>query len=151
MPFKKDFLWGGAVSANQCEGAWNVDGKGISCADICTGGTHTQPKRITPVLEEGTFYPSHEAIDFYHHYKEDIALLAEMGFKVFRFSVNWTRIFPTGEEEEPNERGLEFYDKVIDQCLKYHIEPLITLSHYEVPLALTKKYNGWASREMIAL
>ena len=151
MPFKKDFLWGGAVSANQCEGAWNVDGKGISCADICTGGTHTQPKRITPVLEEGTFYSSHEAIDFYHHYKEDIALLAEMGFKVFRFSVNWTRIFPTGEEEEPNERGLEFYDKVIDQCLKYHIEPLITLSHYEVPLALTKKYNGWASREMIAL
>ncbi|MBB5266226.1 6-phospho-beta-glucosidase [Catenibacillus scindens] len=151
MPFKKDFLWGGAVSANQCEGAWNVDGKGISCADICTGGTHTQPKRITPVLEEGTFYPSHEAIDFYHHYKEDIALLAEMGFKVFRFSVNWTRIFPTGEEEEPNERGLEFYDKVIDQCLKYHIEPLITLSHYEVPLALTQKYNGWASREMIAL
>ena len=149
MPFRKDFLWGGAVAANQCEGAWNIDGKGISCADICTGGTHTQPKRITPVLEEGTFYPSHEAIDFYHHYKEDIALFAEMGFKVFRFSINWTRIFPTGEEAEPNEKGLEFYDHVIDECLKYHIEPLITLSHYEVPLALTEKYNGWASREMI--
>ena len=151
MPFKKDFLWGGAVAANQCEGAWNVDGKGISCADICTGGTHTRPKRITPVLEEGTFYPSHEAIDFYHHYKEDIALFAEMGFKVFRFSVNWTRIFPTGEEKEPNEKGLEFYDRVIDECREYQIEPLITLSHYEVPFALTQKYNGWASRELIDL
>ncbi len=151
MPFKKDFLWGGAVAANQCEGAWNVDGKGTSCADICTGGTHTRPKRITPVLEEGTFYPSHEAIDFYHHYKEDIALFAEMGFKVFRFSVNWTRIFPTGEEKEPNEKGLEFYDRVIDECRKYQIEPLITLSHYEVPFALTQKYNGWASRELIDL
>lgn len=151
MPFKKDFLWGGAVAVNQCEGAWNVDGKGISCADICTGGTHTRPKRITPVLEEGTFYPSHEAIDFYHHYKEDIALFAEMGFKVFRFSVNWTRIFPTGEEKEPNEKGLEFYDRVIDECRKYQIEPLITLSHYEVPFALTQKYNGWASRELIDL
>ena len=85
--FPKGFLWGGATAANQCEGAWNVDGKGISCADICTGGSYKQAKRITPVLEEGTFYPSHEAIDFYHHYKEDIALFAEMGFKVFRFSI----------------------------------------------------------------
>lgn len=151
MPFKKDFLWGGAVAANQCEGAWNVDGKGISCADICTGGTHTQPKRITPELEAGTFYPSHEAIDFYHHYKEDIALFAEMGFKVFRFSINWTRIFSTGEEKEPNEKGLEFYDCVIDECRRHQIEPLITISHYEVPFALTKKYNGWASRKMIDL
>ena len=149
MPFKKDFLWGGATAANQCEGAWNVDGKGISCADICTGGSYKQAKRITPVLEEGTFYPSHEAIDFYHHYKEDIALFAEMGFKVFRFSIAWTRIFPTGEEETPNEKGLQFYDNVIDECLKYNIEPLITISHYEVPFALTQKYNGWASREMI--
>ena len=149
MPFKKDFLWGGATAANQCEGAWNVDGKGISCADICTGGSYKQAKRITPILEEGTFYPSHEAIDFYHHYKEDIALFAEMGFKVFRFSIAWTRIFPTGEEETPNEKGLQFYDNVIDECLKYNIEPLITISHYEVPFALTQKYNGWASREMI--
>lgn len=100
-------------------------------------------------MEKDTFYPSHEAINFYHHYREDIALFAEMGFKVFRFSINWTRIFPTGEESEPNEKGLEFYDRVIDECLKHHIEPLITISHYEVPLALTKKYNGWASREMI--
>ncbi len=149
MAFKEGFLWGGATAANQFEGGWQEGGKGISCADICTGGTHTTPKRITPVLEPGTFYPSHEAIDFYHRYKEDIALFAEMGFKVFRFSIAWTRIFPTGEEAEPNEAGLQFYDNVIDECLKYGIEPLITISHYEVPFALTQKYNGWASREMI--
>lgn len=149
MAFDKDFLWGGAVAANQCEGAWNVDGKGVSCADICTGGTHTVPKRITPVLEEGTFYPSHEAIDFYHHYKEDIALFAEMGFRIFRFSIAWTRIFPTGEETKPNEAGLQFYDNVIEECLKHDIEPLITISHYEMPFALTQKYNGWSDRRVI--
>lgn len=148
---KSDFLWGGAVAANQCEGAWNTDGKGISDADICTGGSSTKSKRITGTIEEGTFYPSHEAIDFYHHYKEDIALFAEMGFKCFRFSIAWTRIFPTGLEEEPNEAGLKFYDGVIDECLKHHIEPLITISHYEMPYALTEKYNGWASRECIDL
>lgn len=151
MPFRSDFLWGGATAANQCEGAWDVDGKGISCSDICTGGSHKQAKRITPVLEEGTLYPSHEAIDFYHHYKEDIALFAEMGFKVYRFSINWTRIYPTGEEETPNEKGLEFYDRVIDELRKYGIEPLITISHYELPFALTEKYNGWASRKLIDL
>lgn len=149
MSFRSDFLWGGATAANQFEGAWNVDGKGVSCADICTGGSHTQAKRITPVLEEGTFYPSHDAIDFYHHYKEDIALFAEMGFKVFRFSIAWTRIYPTGLEAEPNEQGLAFYDRVIDECRKYNIEPLITISHYEVPFALTQKFNAWESREMI--
>lgn len=147
--FPENFLWGGAVAANQCEGAWNVDGKGVSCSDICTTGNVNTPKRITPVLEEGTLYPSHEAIDFYHHYKEDIKLFAEMGFKIFRFSINWTRIYPTGEEECPNEKGLQFYDNVIEECLKYNIEPLITISHYEVPFVLTKKYNGWASRKMI--
>ncbi|MEG2245299.1 MAG: family 1 glycosylhydrolase, partial [Erysipelotrichaceae bacterium] len=110
MTFKQGFLWGGATAANQFEGGWREGGKGVSCADICTGGTKTTPKRITPVLEEGTFYPSHEAIDFYHHYKEDIALFAQMGFKVFRFSIAWTRIFPTGEETSPNEEGLAFYD-----------------------------------------
>ncbi|MFV0395361.1 MAG: glycoside hydrolase family 1 protein [Coprobacillaceae bacterium] len=149
MAFPKGFLWGGAIAANQAEGAWNVDGKGIACPDICTGGTHSQSKRITPELEEGTFYPSHEAIDFYHHYKEDIALFAEMGYKTFRFSIAWTRIYPTGEEAEPNEAGLKFYENVIDECLKYGIEPLITISHYEIPYHLTKKYNGWASRELI--
>lgn len=149
MGFKKDFLWGGATAANQLEGGWQEGGKGVGCPDICTGGSHTRSKRITPVLEEGTFYPSHEAVDFYHRYKEDIALFAEMGFKVYRFSIAWSRIFPTGEEEAANEAGLAFYESVIDECLKYGIEPLITISHYEVPFALTQKYNGWASREMI--
>ena len=149
MSFPKNFLWGGATAANQCEGAWDEDGKGISVADICTGGKYGQSKRITPVLEEGTFYPSHLAIDHYHRYKEDIALFAEMGFKVYRFSIAWTRIFPNGDETEPNEAGLKHYDDVIDECLKYGIEPLITISHYEVPFGLTKKCNSWASREMI--
>lgn len=148
---KDDFLWGGAVAANQCEGAWDVDGKGISDSDICTGGSHARSKRITRTIEEGTFYPSQEAIDFYHHYREDIALFAEMGFKCFRFSIAWTRIFPTGMEDEPNEAGLKFYDGVIDECLKHDIEPLITISHYEMPYALTEKYNGWSSRECIDL
>ena len=149
MGFRKDFLWGGATAANQFEGAWNIDGKGPSCADMCTGGSHTRSKRITREIEEGTFYPSHEAIDFYHRYKEDIALFAEMGFKVFRFSIGWSRIFPNGDDAMPNEAGLQFYDNVINECLRYGIEPLITISHYEVPFALCKKYNGWASREMI--
>ncbi len=146
---RKDFLWGGATAANQFEGAWDVDGKGASCSDMCTNGSHTVPKKITRTIEEGVLYPSHEAIDFYHHYKEDIALFAEMGFKVFRLSVNWTRIFPTGMEEEPNEAGLAFYDSVFDECRKYKIEPLVTISHYELPYALTQKYNGWAARECI--
>ena len=151
MAFRSDFLWGGATAANQYEGAWNVDGKGPSCSDMCTSGSHTQSKRITREFEEGTLYPSREATDFYHHYKEDIALFAEMGFKVFRMSINWTRIFPTGMEEEPNEAGLAFYDRVFDECAKYGIEPLVTISHYEMPFALTKAYNGWAGRECIDL
>lgn len=147
--FRKDFLWGGATAANQFEGAWNVDGKGAAVSDMCTNGSHTSPKRITPVFEEGTLYPSHEAIDFYHHYEEDIALFAEMGFKVFRLSIAWTRIFPTGMETEPNEAGLSFYDRVLDTCKKYGIEPLVTISHYEMPYALIEKYNGWEGRECI--
>ena len=149
--FAENFLWGGAVAANQCEGAWDEAGKGIADPDVCTGGSHARSKRITRTIEPETFYPSHEAIDFYHHYKEDIALFAEMGFKVFRFSIAWTRIFPTGMEAEPNEAGLEFYDRVIDECLNHGMEPLITISHYEMPFALTEKYNGWASRECIGL
>ncbi|HIY21984.1 MAG TPA: 6-phospho-beta-glucosidase [Candidatus Flavonifractor merdigallinarum] len=151
MAFSKDFLWGGATAANQFEGAWNVDGKGPSVSDMCTNGSHATPKRITATLEPNTLYPSHEAIDFYHHYEEDIALFAEMGFNCFRMSINWTRIFPTGEEETPNEAGLAFYDKVFDCCLSHHIEPLVTISHYEMPYALVEKYNGWEGRECIAL
>lgn len=147
--FRNDFLWGGATAANQFEGAWNVDGKGPSDADMCTNGTHTTPKKITRTIEPGLFYPSHEAIDFYHYYKEDIALFAEMGFKTFRLSIAWTRIFPTGMETEPNEAGLQFYDNVFDECRKYNIEPLVTISHYEMPFELTKKYNGWSGRECI--
>lgn len=146
---RKDFLWGGATAANQFEGAWDVDGKGPSTSDMCTNGTRTNPKRVTTTIEPDTLYPSHEAIDFYHHYEEDIALFAEMGFKCFRMSINWTRIFPTGMEEQPNEKGLEFYDKVFDCCRKHNIEPLVTISHYEMPYALVEKCNGWEGRECI--
>ncbi len=146
---REDFLWGGATAANQYEGAWDVDGKGPSVSDMCTNGSQTTPKRFTPVFEEGTLYPSREATDFYHHYKEDIALAAEMGFKCFRMSINWTRIFPTGMEQEPNEAGLIFYDNVFDELKKYGIEPLVTISHYEIPYGLIDTYNGWYSREVI--
>lgn len=146
---KKEFLWGGATAANQVEGAWNKDGKGPSTADLMTGGTHDQSRRITPILEEGAYYPSHEAIDFYGRYKEDIKLFAEMGFKTFRMSINWSRIFPNGDETKPNEAGLKFYDNVFDELKKYNIEPFVTISHYETPFGLTKKYNGWVSREVI--
>lgn len=147
--FPEGFLWGGATAANQCEGAYNEGGKGLSTADILTSGSRTAPRRITPVLEEGTYYPSHEAIDFYHRYKEDIKLFAEMGFKVFRMSIAWTRIFPNGDDAEPNEEGLKFYDNVFAELKKYNIEPLVTISHYEAPYNLTKKYNGWADRKVI--
>ena len=147
--FRDDFLWGGACAANQFEGAWDVDGKGPSVPDMCTNGSHTSPKWVTTGIRPDRLYPSHEAIDFYHHYEEDIALFAEMGFKTFRTSINWTRIFPNGWETEPNEKGLEFYDRVFDCCKKHGIEPLVTISHYELPYALVEKYNGWASRELI--
>ena len=149
MKLRKDFLWGGATAANQFEGAWNVDGKGESVSDHCTNGSHTVPKRVTVNIEPDTLYPSHEAIDFYRHYEEDIALFAEMGFKCFRMSINWTRIFPTGMESEPNEAGLAFYDRVFDCCKKHGIEPLVTISHYEMPYALVEKCNGWEGREAI--
>jgi 6-phospho-beta-glucosidase len=147
--FPKDFLWGGATAANQFEGGYREGGKGLSTADVMTGGTHTTPRKITKELEEGTYYPSHEAIDFFHHYKEDIKLFAEMGFKTFRLSISWTRVFPNGDELEPNEEGLKFYDDVFAELKKYNIEPLVTISHYEAPFGLTKKYNGWAGREVI--
>lgn len=149
MSLPKDFLWGGATAANQFEGGYREGGKGLSTADVMTGGTHTTPRRITAKSEEGTYYPSHEAIDFYHNYKEDIRLFAEMGFKVFRMSINWTRIFPNGDELEANEEGLKFYDDVFAELKKYNIEPLVTISHYEMPFGLVQKYNGWSSREVI--
>ncbi len=148
--FSDNFLWGGAIAANQCEGAWNADGKGVSVADVLTSGTHMEPRRITPDIDlEKYYYPSHEAVDFYHRYKEDIALCAEMGFKVFRLSINWTRIFPKGDENEPNELGLAYYDHVFQELKKYNIEPLVTIYHNENPFYLTGKCNGWESRECI--
>ena len=149
MSFRKDFLWGGAVAAHQLEGAYNVDGKGLSIVDVVTAGTREKKRRITDGIVSGEYYPNHEAIDFYHHYKEDIKLFAEMGFKCFRTSIAWSRIFPNGDETEPNEAGLQFYDKLFDECLKYGIQPVITLSHFEMPLHLVKKYGGWRSRRLI--
>ena len=146
----ENFLWGGATAANQYEGGWAEDGRGPSIADILTGGSVDKERRLTvPEPVDTEFYPNHEATDFYHHYKEDIALFGEMGFKVYRFSVSWSRIFPLGDEEMPNEKGLAFYDKVIDELEKYGIEPLITISHYENPLHLSLAYGGWKNRKLI--
>ena len=145
----EDFLWGGAVAAHQVEGAWDADGKGVSVVDVLTAGAHGVDRRITDGIQDGCYYPNHEGIDFYHHYKEDIKLFAEMGFKCFRTSIAWTRIFPNGDEEEPNEAGLKFYDDLFDELLKYHIEPVVTLSHFEMPYHLVKEYGGWKNRKVI--
>ena len=144
MKFPKEFLWGGATAANQCEGAWNEDGKGASIQDYMPHGIMQGPSEV---IDKHNL--KLEGIDLYHHYKEDIALFAEMGFKVYRMSIAWSRIFPNGDDEKPNEKGLEFYDNVFDECKKYGIEPLVTLSHYETPYHLAKKYDGWRSRDLI--
>lgn len=148
--FPDNFLWGGATAANQYEGGWNLDGRGMSIDDVITGGSVDKEREITlPKPLPGVYYPNHEATDFYHHYKEDIKLFAEMGFKIYRFSISWSRIFPNGDEKEPNKKGLEFYDRVIDELRKYNIEPLVTISHYENPLNLSLKYGGWKNRKLI--
>ena len=149
MALPKGFLWGGAVAAHQLEGAWNVGGKGPSVADVMTVGAPGVERGITDGIIEGENYPNHEAIDFYHRYKEDIALLAGMGFKCFRTSIAWTRIFPQGDEAEPNEEGLKFYDDLFDEMHKYGMEPVVTLSHFEIPLHLANEYGGWRNRRMI--
>lgn len=151
---KKKFLWGGAVAGAQCEGAYDEDGKGLSMADILPVG-----KERIRFMRDGAYalahrheehyYPARTAIDFYHTYREDIALLAEMGIQVFRFSITWSRIFPQGDEEKPNEKGLVFYDNVIEECLRHGIEPLITIDHFDTPLGLIQKYGGWRSRKLI--
>ena len=146
---RKDFLWGGAVAANQLEGGWNKGGKGVSVIDVMTAGANGVPREITDGVIPGKNYPNHEAIDFYGHYKEDIKLFAEMGFKCFRTSIAWTRIFPNGDDEQPNEEGLQFYDDMFDELLKYGIEPVITLSHFEMPYHLAKEYGGWVNRKVI--
>jgi len=147
--FPTDFLWGGAVAAHQVEGAWNEDGKGPSIVDVLSKGAHGVDRHITDTIQSNTLYPNHDAVDFYHHYKDDIALFAEMGFKCFRTSIAWTRIFPKGDETLPNEAGLQFYDQLFDELLKYNIEPVITLSHFEMPLHLVKEYGGWTNRNVI--
>ena len=142
--FPKDFLWGGAVAANQLEGAYNEDGKGLSIQDVMPHGI--RGARTAEPTEDNMKLVG---IDFYHRYKEDIKLFAEMGFKVFRTSIAWSRIFPMGDETEPNEKGLQFYDDLFDECHKYGIEPLVTISHYETPLHLAEEYDGWVNRKMI--
>ena len=151
MSFRKNFLWGGAISASQAEGAFDTDGRGLSPFDILPSGKD----RLMVMNDYETaskmpydYYPSHKAIDFYHNYKEDIKLFAKMGFKCFRFSISWSRIFPNGDEKEPNEKGLQFYENVIEELQKYDIEPLITLNHFDSPLGLLK-YGGWENKKVI--
>ena len=146
--FREGFLWGGAVAGNQCEGGYLEGGKGLSVPDMLLGGDVNTPRTFCPTIEEGVFYPSHEAIDFYHHFKEDIALFAEMGMNSFRFSMSWSRVIPDGMEKV-NEEGLAFYDAVVDECLKYGIEPIVTIAHFDVPMYLADNFDGWHSRKLI--
>ena len=154
MRKKKAFLWGGALAGAQAEGAFEADGKGVSMADILPTG-----KERFLFMNDGTYalahqhdphvYPARTAIDFYHHYKEDLKLFAECGLKVFRFSITWSRIFPNGDEEKPNEAGLKFYDELIDTCIQYGMEPMVTINHFDTPLGLIEQYGGWRNRQLI--
>ena len=169
------FLWGGATSDFQCEGGFGEGGRGLLTRDFETDGNQEQPRQVTLEMPDGTrtsvnssfflcepfpegakpkifddsYYPSHQAVDFYHHWREDIALMAEMGFSVYRFSITWSRIFPTGDETAPNEEGLKFYEDVVDELLAHDIQPLITICHDEIPAYLAEKYDGWESRHVI--
>ena len=153
LKFPKQFMWGGATAANQLEGAYHEDGKGLSIADVLPQGKDrfaivNQPDFDWTIDESKYRYPNHLGIDHYHHFKEDIKLLSEMGFKCYRFSIAWSRIFPEGDEQKPNKAGLAFYDALIAECLKYGIEPLVTISHYEMPLHLVTKYGGWKNKKI---
>lgn len=158
--FPKNFLWGGAVAANQCEGAWKAGGKGVSMADIealpevysrkkVVGFKHTRAELEAAAVDENGDYPRRRGIDFYHTYKQDLALMKEMGFTCFRTSFNWTRIFPHGDETEPNEAGLKFYDELIEEMIRLGIEPVMTISHYEMPIHLITQYQGWYGKPVI--
>ncbi len=171
MGFRKDFLWGGATAANQYEGGYNEGGRGLATSDIVTNGSHTVPRRITYKDKDGNihyavnndtiepdgvgcivpdiYYPSHRSVDFYHHYKEDIALFGKMGFKSFRMSISWTRICPNGTDEMVNEEGLQFYEDVFKELKKYNIEPVVTLAHFDVPLYLANTMDGWLDRRVV--
>jgi len=153
MSFPENFLWGGATAANQCEGAYREGGRGLANVDVCPAGKDRFPvclgklKMLEPDSEH--YYPAMESIDMYHHFREDIAMFGEMGFKTYRLSIAWTRIFPNGDEEEPNEEGLKFYEDLFKECHKYGIEPLVTITHFDCPIYLIKKYGGWKNRKMI--
>ena len=153
MGFPKDFMWGGATAANQCEGGILEGGRGAANVDVCPAGEDRNAV-ITGHLkmlemDDVHSYPTAEAIDLYHHFKEDIRLFGEMGFRVYRLSIAWTRIFPKGDEEEPNEEGLGFYEEIFKECQKYQIQPLVTISHFDCPIWLIQKYGGWRSRGLI--
>ncbi|MDG4975087.1 glycoside hydrolase family 1 protein [Lactococcus lactis] len=160
--FPDNFLWGGAFAGNQVEGAWNIDGKGLSVADVATYKPNVDNKDYSThlsfsrkMIEKASHdisdkdYPKRRGNDFYHHYKEDLSLFAEMGFKVLRLSVAWTRLFPNGIEEKPNEKGIQFYKNVFKEMQKLNIKPIVTLSHYEMPLYLSQNYNGWVDRKVV--
>ncbi len=151
--FPEGFLWGGATAANQCEGAYLVGGRGLANVDVVPAGKDRFPVALGQLkmveCDEQHFYPGHKAIDMYHHYKEDIALFAEMGFKCYRLSIAWSRIFPNGDDIEPNEEGLQFYDSLFEECLKYGIEPLVTICHFDVPMNLITTIGSWKNRKMI--
>ena len=146
---KENFLWGGALAASQCEGAYNLDGKGLSVSDVMLAGSKTKKRKRTDGIVAGEYYPSHEAINFYHYYKDDLQYFKEMGFNCLRVSIAWSRIYPNGDELEPNEKGLQFYDQLFDEMLKLDIEPVVTLSHYEMPYYLSRQYNGFFDRRCV--
>lgn len=149
MSLPGNFLWGGAISATQVEGAYNQGGKGLSNLDYALRGKKGEKRQFATEIKDAQYFPSHEAIDFYHHYQEDIKLFAEMGFKLFRFSIQWSRIFPNGDEKEPNEEGLVFYENILTELEKYGIEPLVTISHFDIPDYLVKTYGSWKSRKVV--
>ena len=151
MKLNDNFLWGGSIAAHQCEGAWNVDGKGLGMMDVVTSGDVDHDRIVHDEKKKGFTYPSETGIDFYHRYQEDIRLFSEMGFKTLRISIDWSRIYPNGDDEQPNEKGILFYQKVVDTLLKYHIEPIVTLYHFEMPLAIVKKYGSWQNKKTIDL
>ena len=154
--FPKGFLWGGAVAANQLEGAYLEDGKRLNVTDVMTGignppdiRWNDETCKWEPSFEHDFVHVSEEGIDFYHRYESDLELMAGMDFKAFRTSISWARIFPHGDEETPNEKGLEFYDRLFGKMLELGMEPVITISHYETPLGLLVDYGGWLDRKMI--
>lgn len=151
MKLQDNFLWGGSLSANQCEGAWNIDGKGIGLMDVLTAGDVDHDRIIHDEKMSGFIYPSETGVDFYHRYQEDIKLFSEMGFKTLRISIDWTRIYPNGDDKKPNEKGIQHYQNVVDTLLAFNIEPIITLYHSEMPLAIVKNYGSWTDKRTIDL